>query len=130
MQMRSRIVVMMLAALTMLGLVAAPAAQAKEGDVIRRGSCSGRSDWKLKLSPQDGRIEAEFEVDQNVSGERWRVRIRHEGELAFRGRRTTRGASGSFEVRIVEPDRSGADRFVARARNLSSGEVCRGSATF
>ena len=30
------------------------------GDVIRRGNCSGSSDWKLKLSPEDGRIEVEY----------------------------------------------------------------------
>jgi hypothetical protein len=128
--MRSRIVVMALAALTVLGLVAAPAAQAKAGDVIERGSCDGGSDWKLKLSEEDGRIEAEFEVDQNVSGDRWRARIRHDGDLAFRGTRTTGGASGSFEVRIVEPNSSGTDRFVARARNVSTGEVCAGTASF
>jgi hypothetical protein len=109
---------------------ALPVASAKEGDVIERGSCSGSSDWKLKLSEEDGRIEVEFEVDQNVVGDRWRVRIRHDGELAFRGTRRTSGASGSFEVRIVEPDGSGPDRFVARARNLSTDEVCRGAATF
>lgn len=110
--------------------LAVPAASAGDRDVIERGSCSGSSDWKLKLSPEDGRIEVEFEVDQNQTGDRWRVRIRHDGELAFRGTRRTAGASGSFEVRIVEPDGSGRDRFVGRARNLSTDEVCRGVATF
>ena len=53
----------------MLGMIGAamlslPAGvAAKDGDVIRTGSCSGRSDWKLKLSPEDGRIEVEFEID-------------------------------------------------------------------
>lgn len=118
-----------LAVLASLALVATAAA-AGEGDVIERGSCSGASDWKLKLSPEDGGIEVEFEVDQNVSGDRWRVRIRHQGELAFRGTRTTRGASGSFEIRIVEDDLTGTDRFRARARNLSTDEVCIGTASF
>jgi hypothetical protein len=72
----------------------------------------------------------EFEVDQNVTGDRWRVRIRHDGDLVFRGTRTTRGASGSFDVRIVENDTSGTDVFRARARNLSTDEVCVGRATF
>jgi len=99
-------------------------------DVIERGGCSGSSDWKLKLSPQDGRIEVEFEVDQNVAGDTWRVRIRHGDQVAFRGRETTAGASGSFEVRIVEDDLAGADTFRAKARNLSTDEVCRGSASF
>jgi hypothetical protein len=120
-----------LALVTALALVVpAGIAAAGDRDVIREGPCSGRSDWKLKLSPEDGRIEVEFEVDQNVVGDEWRVRIRHDGERVFRGTRTTRGASGSFEVRIVEPNRAGTDAFKARARNLSTDEVCRGRARF
>jgi hypothetical protein len=99
-------------------------------DVIRTGSCNGASDWKLKLSPEDARIEVEFELDQNVSGDEWRLKIRHNGDLVFRGRRTAGGASGSFEVRIIEDDLAGLDRFRARARNLSTDEVCSGSASF
>jgi hypothetical protein len=111
-------------------LVPAGIASAGQNDVIREGSCADASDWKLKVSPEDGRLEVEFEVDQNVSGNRWRVSIRHDGDLAFRGIRTTRGASGSFEVRIVENDAAGPDTFSARARNLSTDEVCMGRATF
>jgi len=114
----------------LLFLVPATTALAGQSDVVRRGSCSGRSDWKLKLSPEDGRIEVEFEVDQNVVGDRWRVKIRHDGDLAFTATRTTRGASGSFEARTVEPNRTGSDVFRARARNLSTGEVCVGTASF
>jgi hypothetical protein len=111
-------------------LVPAGIASAGQNDVIREGSCADASDWKLNVSPEDGRLEVEFEVDQNVSGNRWRVSIRHDGDLAFRGIRTTRGASGSFEVRIVENDAAGPDTFSARARNLSTDEVCMGRATF
>jgi len=113
-----------------LFLIPATSALAGQNDVIRRGSCSGQSDWKLKLSSEDGGIEVEFEVDQNVVGDRWRVKIRHDGDVAFRGTRITRGASGSFEVRTVESNRAGSDTFRARARNLSTGEVCAGSASF
>ena len=111
-------------------LVPAGIASASQNDVIREGSCFDASDWKLKVSPEDGRLEVEFEVDQNVSGDRWRVRLLHGGDLAFRGIRTTMGASGSFEVRIVENDAVGPDAFRARARNLSTDEVCVGRATF
>jgi len=111
-------------------LVPVGVASAGQNDVIREGSCGDSSDWKLKVSPENGRLEVEFEVDQNVSGDRWRVRIRHNGDLAFRGTRTTRGASGSFTVRIVEDDASGSDVFRARGRNLSTDEVCVGRASF
>jgi hypothetical protein len=112
--------------------IALPAGLALAGDrdVIEEGSCSGSTDWKLKLSLEDGGLEVEFEVDQNVVGDRWRVKIRHDGDLAFRGTRTTGGASGSFEVRIVENDGPGTDAFRARARNVSTGEVCVGAASF
>lgn len=120
-----------LALATSLALVVpAGVAMAGNRDVIQEGSCSGSSDWKLKISPDNGRLEVEFEVDQNVSGDRWRVKILHDGDRVFRGTRTTGGASGSFELRIVEDDRAGSDTFRARARNLSTDEVCVGSATF
>ncbi len=115
-------------ALTMAA--AAVPAHAGNADVIRRGSCSGRTDWKLKLSPEDGRIEVEFEVDSNRVGQTWRVRIEKNGHDIFRGTRVTRGPSGSFEVRLVTPNRAGNDVFRAHARNGASGEACLGRATF
>jgi len=110
--------------------VGTTAASAKDGDVIRTGSCSGSSDWKLKLSPENGKIEVEYEVDSNKVGQTWRVKLFHDGNRFFVGTRTTAGASGSFEVRKVEPNHSGTDSFRARAVNQATGEVCGGSATF
>lgn len=108
--------------------VAPGAAIAKDGDKIVRGSCSASSTAKLKLSPDDGRIEAEFEVDQNRTGVRWRVTLRSNGRLAASTRATTRGRSGSFEVRRLLADRSGSDSVVARATS-PSGETCTARAT-
>jgi len=103
---------------------------ARAGDVIRRGACSGASDWKLKLSAENGRIEVDYEVDQNRVGDTWRVRIRHDGDLVFAGRRTTKAPSGSFEVRILQNNRVGDDIFRGRAVNLRTGEVCGGRAVW
>jgi hypothetical protein len=110
-------------------VMSAPAAQAGSGDVIRTGSCSAASDWKLKLSPEDGRIEVEFEVDQNVVGDTWRVRFFRNGTLFATARATTRAPSGSFEVRRVANDGAGIDAFRVRAANLGTGEVCVGRAS-
>jgi hypothetical protein len=119
-----------LAAMVATGLMSvAPAVSAKDGDIIRRGSCSGQSDWKLKLSREDGMIEVEFEVDQNKNGREWRVVLRKDGDRFFRGIRTTKGPSGSFEVRKVTGNGAGDERITARARDLNSDEVCRGAAT-
>jgi hypothetical protein len=112
-------------------LVAAPmTASAKDGDIIRRGDCTARSDWKLKLSPENGRIEVEFEVDQNRNGQRWNIQMKRNGNVFWRGSRTTQPPSGSFEVRQLVRDGAGAERIVARARNPRTGEVCRGVARF
>jgi hypothetical protein len=40
------------ALLSALFVQASPAAMAKDTDVIRRGSCSGASNWKLKTQPR------------------------------------------------------------------------------
>jgi hypothetical protein len=121
---------MVLAAVLVVGtFTIAPNATAKEGDVIRTGSCSGASDWKLKLSPENGRIEVEFEVDSNKVGQTWRVRIRQNGVLIFSGTRMTQAPSGSFTVRRLAKDHAGTDAFRARAENLASGETCVGRAS-
>jgi hypothetical protein len=111
-----------------MSLAGAVPAMAKDGDVIRRGSCSGATDWKLKLSPEDGKIEVEYEVDSNRVGQTWAVRIVKNGNVIFRGNRTTSGPSGSFEVRVVTANTAGNDVF--RARATHAGETCSGGATF
>ena len=113
---------------TVLAIPVAAPAIANEDDVERRGSCSRRSDWKLKLSPENGGLEVEFEVDQNVVGAKWKVVMKHDGYRFFRDRRTTTAPSGSFEVRRVINNKRGTDRVTAKARNVRSGEVCRGRA--
>ena len=81
------------------------------------------------MSPENGKIEVEFEVDENKVGKTWRVKIKRDGEVLARGTRVTQAPSGSFEFRTVVSNRAGADTIVGRARNLASGRVCRGVAT-
>jgi len=107
---------------------AAPHAFARGGDdVVTEGACSGTSDWTLKLSPEDSRLEVEFEVDQNVVGDTWKVVLKDNGTVFFRGQAVTKGPSGSFEVRRLTTDQAGTDNVVALARNLRTGETCQGS---
>jgi hypothetical protein len=96
---------------------------AKDGDVIRRGTCTGASTSKIKLSEEDGRVEVEFEVDQNRNGVRWNVAIFRNGSRIAHMTKVTRGPSGSFEARVLVPNRAGTDAFRARATR-ASGEVC------
>ena len=94
--------------------------------VRRSGSCSGRSDWKLKAKHDDGRIETEFEVDPNRSGVRWRVRMRHDGTLFVNTTRRTHAPSGSFSLERRVRNHSGLDRITATAKRRN-GEICRAS---
>ncbi len=113
-------------AVTMVGTTSA---SAKSGDVIRQGACSGTSNWKLKLSPQNGKIEVEYEVDSNHVGQTWKVRLFENGNQIFAGNRVTQAPSGSFTVRVLAANTAGTDAFKGRATNVASGEVCRGSAS-
>jgi len=112
-----------------IALVAVPTGMAKDGDIRVRGTCTKSSTSKLKLSEEDGRIEVEFEVDQNRNGVRWNVAIAQNGKQRARMARVTKAPSGSFEVRVVAPNTSGKDTFRARATS-PSGEVCTAQASF
>ncbi len=104
------------------------AAMANDADVKRNGTCTRNSSAKIKLSPENGRIETEFEVDQNRNGVTWRVTLRRNGNVAARTRATTHAPSGSFTVRRVLGNRTGPDTVFARAKS-PSGEVCTARAT-
>ena len=121
----SRIRVLIGTALVAGAIMSVPSpAMAREGDVIRTGSCSGSADWKLKVSPENGRWEVEFEVDSNRVGQTWRVKIRDNGVLRYNRLKTTTAPSGSFTARKLMANMAGTDNIVARARNINSGQVC------
>jgi osmotically-inducible protein OsmY len=108
----------------------ASTAAAREGKggnrIVKAGTCSASSHSKIKAKTDDGRIETEFEVDQNRIGKRWRVTLSLNGSNVFRGIKRTTAPSGSFEVRRLLAGATGS-RIVATARSLSGGETCRAS---
>lgn len=118
------------AALALTVTMTASPAMAKDGDVIRRGDCSGATNWKLKASPENGQIEVEGEIDSNRNGQLWRWRMRHNGDLSFRGKARTQPPSGSFERRRVMSNMKGTDTITFIARHRRTGEVCRGTVRF
>jgi hypothetical protein len=109
-------------------LAAVAPASAKDGDIRVSGKCSGPSAAKLKLSRENGRIEVEFEVDQNRSGVRWNVVLRSNGGEVARLARVTKAPSGSFSARKLVANSAGADVIAATARR--AGETCSARATF
>ena len=110
-------------------LLTLPTATFAQGiDVRVAGACTGSSTSKLHLSHDNGRIQVEFEVDQNLNGKTWNVRLKDNGTLFFTGQRTTHAPDGSFEVRRLTNNLAGTDHVTARAKNPASGEVCTASA--
>ena len=105
-------------------------ASAKGGDgVTVKGTCTAPSSSQLKLKADNGRIETEFEVDQNVVGAAWKVTISDNGTIVARANATTTAPSGSFTVRRLIPNRAATDTVTARAKNVSTGEICSATAS-
>jgi hypothetical protein len=123
-----------IAALAAMLLALAPTALAEQSKggkgIVKQGKCTGSSTWKLKVKSDDGRLETEFEVDQNRVGKRWRVTLVRDGSTVFRGIRTTVAPSGSFTVRRLLTASAGTTRIVASAKALQSGESCRAVVSF
>lgn len=96
------------------------------GDRVEaRGGCrGGGTEWKLKVKPDDGRLEVEGEVDSGRTGQRWAWKLRHNGSVTARGTGRTSGPSGSFDVERMLVDLAGTDTVKFRA--TYGGQVCRG----
>jgi hypothetical protein len=110
-----------------IALMALPGAALSSGggpEVRNPGQCDGSSTTKIKVKKDDGRLQVEFEVDQNRNGRTWRVRIKDNGDVAFAGKAVTKAPSGSFSVEKRIPDLAGKDSIVATGKDLQSGERC------
>jgi len=127
--MSKRSVLLTIVSVTALALLALGSpAFAKDGDVLVRGTCTGKSTSKLKLRTENGRIEVEFEVDQNRNGIKWNVVLTRDSVRVAQLARVTQSPSGSFEVRRLVANPAGAD--VIRATAHRAGETCSARATF
>lgn len=114
-----------LAAAALSAALAVPAiASASKADIRNTGKCSASSTSKIKVKPRDGRLEVEFEVDQNRNGVKWKVKLKDNSKVVFRGKARTRAPSGSFSIERRLDDRPGKDAIAGIARNPASGERC------
>ena len=114
-------------AVAAVAVAVVPLAWANDGGDVRvAGTCTQVSTAKLKLSPEDGRIEVEFEVDQNRNGVPWRVTLRRNGVLVAATRATTHAPSGSFSIRRVVAGTRAAR--VTAVATRAAGERCTASA--
>jgi hypothetical protein len=117
-----------LVGVALIGALFATPASAATRTVIARGPCSGDSRWALVLVKDGGAIHVGYRVVSGVSGETWRVRVLHNRRVIFRGLQVTHGDHGAFGFRLLTRNLEGPDVIRARARNLSTDELCRGRA--
>jgi len=99
-----------------------------EPHVVGIGSCSDGASSRLVLTLNQGvRIEVSFEIHRSPMGDAWRIRMRRNGTLFLRRIKT---ANDSGDVEAHSPWFMGRDgRFLARAVDASTGEVCWAHAT-
>ena len=90
------------------------------------GRCSGQATWKLKAKDDDGRIQAEFEVDGILSNRTWHVTLADNGTVFFAGNRH-RTDGDSFTVEAGTHNQAGPDRIAATATNTVTGQTCQGA---
>lgn len=115
-------------ALAVGAAVVAPTASAAEAK--RTGTCSAGSSWEADAEHDDGGIEVDWEVKTRQVGVRWIATISHNGsrvlkDVGITTRDHDRGYRASTDWDLDQPDEPGADRFVLRAQNIATGEVCR-----
>ena len=95
---------------------------AKKSVVKKVGSCTGSSTSKIKLAPQNGNLEIEFEVEHK-SNEVWSVVIKRSNAVIYTKDHKMSATTQSFEARVVSsPGTSGSINAVATSK--SSGEKC------
>lgn len=117
-----------LAAALSAGLLASATTASASGPGVRStGACSHLGTYKLTAKHDDGAIEVEYEVDTNVVGQTFHVRLTDNGVVIARRTATTHAPSGSFSVAKRTPDRAGSDTI--RAHATSGANACGGAVT-
>jgi hypothetical protein len=117
------------AAAALAGMVlAVPATAAPvRADVEREkgGRCSAASSWDLSLDKERGRIEIDVDIESRQPGERWIVKVTHNGRTVFNRTRIT-DDEGELDVDRTVRNKKGKDAIAFTARS-AAGETCRGS---
>lgn len=110
------------------GVAVAPALAAPVPSGVERerhARCSASSTYELALEKEGKRIEADLDVEATRTGQRWKVRMYHNGKRIAKVTRHTDG-DGEFDVDRTVRNKKGRDTITFRAVS-STGEVCRGS---
>jgi hypothetical protein len=92
-------------------------------ELIRQSACGGGVKSKVSASPENGRIEVEYEVDNAQPGDTWRIVIRRNGKVILRTRKRV-NAAGNAEIRVLTPNGNGNERIAASATRVGGGGSC------
>jgi hypothetical protein len=126
---RRRSLAVLVAALTALAVAATPAT-ARDDEIRRSGSCSGPSDWRLRVRKEDARrLQVRFEIEHGASGQTWEVFLSDNGTRFFAGTRTS-GDNGYLRVRKQTKNRAGTDRIKGFGYDRTTGETCSGKLVY
>jgi hypothetical protein len=111
--------------LTALGVLLPVTAASAADSVVRSGSCSGSSSWSLRASEAEGDVAAlRLFVNSTRAGQNWNVALSRQGSVFFTTQRTTNSAGDFTVTRNAREANNVNDVYTARARNLSTGEIC------
>ena len=103
-----------------------PAAYVSAREVEREKEGRGRlgTTWEFNLEKEGKRIDVDLDVEAQRAGQRWDVRLYHNGKRVTKVVRTT-DAEGEFELDRNRPNKKGTDTLRFKATS-SSGEVLTG----
>jgi hypothetical protein len=88
-------------------LVATPASA--DADVERTGTCAGAR-YELNVDRERGGFEVDADLDRARPGSRWRVTLRHDGEVVT-SKIHTADAEGDIDVDTWRRNTAGTDTF-------------------
>jgi hypothetical protein len=92
-----------------------------------QGSCSMKSTWELKASPDGNKVRVEVRVDTGHSGQLWDWSISDNATVVASGQSKTKDQSdGRFEVQRRIDNLMGRDSIDLSATNAADGETCMG----
>ena len=128
---RRRLATVLTLGVSAAALVLAPSATAGGGEpATDKDPCEKSSTVKLRVTPQDdGRFEV-VGIVWSDDDDIWDWKMKHEGDVSAEGDVKAKDADKSFKITRTMVDFVGPDKFVFRADNRRTGEVCRAALTY
>jgi hypothetical protein len=125
-------------------LVFISVADAKDGDVEKRGACNKGSKWKLKLRPKSSIIEVDFDAENKVvTKQNWTIEITNNNKSVYKKTLAAGSSIGDdsnddstddttddslyvFDISTKISRIKVKNNVVARAKSSKTGETCIG----